>query len=68
MAEIIKLGSANDRLSQGLKPKNNAAVTGPAQILFFTGVRYERHSTEPETPAPTTVNRGGNHSRKAVKS
>lgn len=57
MADIIKLSSANDRFSHGAKARNSAPLNGSAQILFFTGVRYERRTTEPETPAPTTANR-----------
>lgn len=68
MADIIKLSSANDRFSQGAKARNSAPLNGSAQILFFTGVRYERRTTEPETPAPTTANRGRSQSRKAAKS
>lgn len=68
MADIIKLSSANDRSSYGAKARNSASNNGPAQILFFTGVRYERHTTEPETPAPKTASRGRNQPRKAVKS
>jgi len=68
MADIIKLDSANDRSSHGVKAKNSQAINGPAQILFFTGVRYERRPTEPETPAPTTTNGRPVQPGKAVKS
>ena len=68
MADIIKLDSAYDRSFHGVKAKNSPAINGPAQILFFTGVRYERHTTEPETPAPKTANRRPAQSGKAVKS
>lgn len=74
MAEIIKLGIVYDRSSQGTKTRNSSAPVGPAQILFFTGVRYERRQVEPEaqvepeTPAPKTANRSRAQSGKAVKS
>ncbi len=68
MAEIIKLGIMYDRSSQGTKSRNSTTPFGPAQILFFTGVRYERRQAEPETPAPKTANRSRAQSGKVVKS
>jgi hypothetical protein len=30
-------------IAPGLRRRNAVAVSGGAEILFFTGVRYERH-------------------------
>ena len=45
MAEIIKI---KDRLE--LNGKSTRQVTGAAQILLFTGIRYERFEPAPIRP------------------
>lgn len=40
MTEIISFFAASRRLARPIDPPT--ATDGPAQILFFTGVRYER--------------------------
>jgi hypothetical protein len=40
MADIISFYAATRRLSRPPLPESTAG--GPAQLLFFTGVRYER--------------------------
>lgn len=40
MTEIISFFAASRRLARPVDPPT--ATDGPAQILFFTGVRYER--------------------------
>jgi hypothetical protein len=44
------------------------APAGPAQILFFTGVRYQRDDPTSETPAPSSTTgqeqRGGGKRRR----
>ena len=40
MATIINFPAAEDRKEKAERPE------GPAQILFFTGVRYERYDVK----------------------
>jgi len=40
MADIISFYAAWRRYNRQSEPRTN--VRGPAQVLFFTGVRYER--------------------------
>ena len=59
MAEIIAIGDAR----RSLRPAGVVAhVIGPAKVVLFTGVRYEKRDTEPagkdarkRKPAPETV-------------
>jgi hypothetical protein len=54
------------------RPRQQAARApskgGDAQILFFTGVRYQRHDPEAGSPAPERpspqVSRGGGRRRR----
>jgi hypothetical protein len=34
------------------EPSGAASEQGAAEILFFTGVRYQRHDAEPSSSAP----------------
>ncbi|AYM56621.1 MULTISPECIES: hypothetical protein [Agrobacterium] len=44
MAEIIAIGDAR----RSLRPAGVVAhVIGPAKVVLFTGVRYEKRDTEP---------------------
>ncbi|CAH0257160.1 hypothetical protein SRABI05_03405 [Agrobacterium fabrum] len=44
MAEIIAIGDAR----RSLRPARVVAhVIGPAKVVLFTGVRYEKRDTEP---------------------
>jgi hypothetical protein len=56
MAVIIPIGDAR----RSLRPAGT--VMGPAKVVLFTGVRYEKRDTEPDgkdarkrKPAPETV-------------
>lgn len=55
MAQIITLKEILDRMrhlsrSQFETSRGNEVICGPAQLLFFTGVRYERYeNVGPET-------------------
>ena len=59
MADIIPIGDAR----RSLRPAGIAAkVIGPAKVVLFTGVRYEKRDTEPadkaarkRKPAPETA-------------
>lgn len=44
MTEIISFYAASRRL--GRSTDLPSAISGPAQLLFFTGVRYERPEAE----------------------
>jgi hypothetical protein len=59
MADIIELrvrGRPAGRANQ------DPAVAGSAQILLFTGVRYERHQDQPKPPAKSEA--GGRRSQR----
>lgn len=43
MAQIITLKDAKDRHMPSSDTRHMDGFLGPAQVLFFTGVRYERY-------------------------
>jgi hypothetical protein len=50
MATIHYLADHTERAA-GRPPVNQAAATGSAEIMLFTGVRYERWTDAAEAPA-----------------
>jgi hypothetical protein len=63
MAVIIPLKARSSADGAARSVEGAAGIAGPAKILLFTGVRYERH--DEITPGPTPVAPADNRSGQA---
>ncbi len=55
MGDIVDLASARGQRPVPSQPSFKDALSrpGPAQIVLYTGVRYERHGPDYEGPPPS---------------
>lgn len=55
MAQIITLKDMKSRNTLSRASHDTARPLGPAQLLFFTGVRYERYGETQQTDTKLTA-------------
>jgi hypothetical protein len=70
MAEIIPMKDAGRRFSQARSPSVYDRTVKDAEILFFTGVRYERRKDDDKHNSASPKGKGGlgSKSGKAARS